>query len=878
MRTCLSLKRKSVSALLAALLSTALMFTACPSGDDPEAEAPTVTGVTINPQNPWVVKGGSLALSATVTGKNNPAQTVTWSITEADVQPGTGIDADGLLTVNANEARSTLTVKAASTAAPDKVGITTVSLPAPNTGVIASVEVNGTLRVGQTLMAVPKDAEGGIVTDAAFQWLHGIDQYHLENIAGATSVTYTLVQDDLQKRMAVEAKNSATAAAVRSLELDPVEAGGENSGETIISKGVQGPDIGTDAASGNDQPHSHLYWLDPKVDNPGDYTLITGFTLHYTVLTPGKLGGSGEFPCSVIMAAKGARTGDDFIMDYTATIPAYRGEAEEIATYAIANGYLGPMVFLNCTDGSDKYPEPGVGSKVDWTYTGTTALFDEENDLMTVFGIWGDFEVTGVEWIKGSIAAGDPTEDWDPVAVTNYADIETVPQGTANNGFNYIDITVPANGTGPFPVVFWVHGGGWSTLTRKSVIISDTKQYMLYKGYAWVSAEYTLAQSLTAGDPAWPQMVKDLKLALRWLRAHGGEYNLDTSYVVTMGESAGGHLALLLGTTNKDGVSAERAAVLAPYEDTSTGWSAYSSDVQGMVSYFGGIVMLKEIWTTPDSNPVNLITEDSPPVFLTHGENDRTAPIQASYSFENRYKELKGSDSPDITTLYYTSAPHGSRAVFDSSQTMARVKNFIIGHNPTADYGIADKRVVAQWKHNTASTVSVTFSVDGTFFMSGENQGTYTLTSAGALTMNITTLKLTIVGKAVINADGSLTISGIGNQIFGFLNGTYTAVQGNEGGIKIDDDRIYGVWEQAGNADLGTLTFDKDGYCTYSKGSGSYAYTLEAGVLKTNYYTYTDQGNVSFTDDNTLVLSGFNTALSMGGFKDFNGTWTRKAQ
>ena len=63
-------------------------------------------------------------------------------------------------------------------------------------------------------------------------------------------------------------------------------------------------------------------------------------------------------------------------------------------------------------------------------------------------------------------------------------------------------------------------------------------------GIAVASADYRLS-----GEQTWPAQLHDAKAAVRWLRARGQEVGLDRERIGAWGESAGGHLALLLGLT-----------------------------------------------------------------------------------------------------------------------------------------------------------------------------------------------------------------------------------------------------------------------------------------------------------------------------------------
>ncbi|MCL2270126.1 MAG: hypothetical protein FWC24_02160, partial [Treponema sp.] len=88
-------------------------LTACPDGNTSSSK-PTVSNVTVSAAGnaASVAKGSTLQFSATVTGTNSPAQTVTWTIDTTGVAAGTTISASGLLTVAAGETQTSLTIKA----------------------------------------------------------------------------------------------------------------------------------------------------------------------------------------------------------------------------------------------------------------------------------------------------------------------------------------------------------------------------------------------------------------------------------------------------------------------------------------------------------------------------------------------------------------------------------------------------------------------------------------------------------------------------------------------------------------------------------------------------------------------------------------------
>ncbi len=88
-----------------------------------------------------------------------------------------------------------------------------------------------------------------------------------------------------------------------------------------------------------------------------------------------------------------------------------------------------------------------------------------------------------------------------------------------------------------------LHGGGWRTGNRTMHI--PLAQHLAARGYVTITAEYRLST-----EALYPAAVHDLKAAIRWMRANAHTYNIDSQKIVSLGFSAGGQLAALLGNTN----------------------------------------------------------------------------------------------------------------------------------------------------------------------------------------------------------------------------------------------------------------------------------------------------------------------------------------
>jgi acetyl esterase/lipase len=95
----------------------------------------------------------------------------------------------------------------------------------------------------------------------------------------------------------------------------------------------------------------------------------------------------------------------------------------------------------------------------------------------------------------------------------------------------------------PLPVIVFIHGGGWRG-GDKSSGIGHVGRFVQSSEYAGASIGYRLTD-----EAQWPAQIHDCKAAIRWIKAHAKEYNLDATKIGVWGTSAGGHLVSFLGTS-----------------------------------------------------------------------------------------------------------------------------------------------------------------------------------------------------------------------------------------------------------------------------------------------------------------------------------------
>ncbi len=100
------------------------------------------------------------------------------------------------------------------------------------------------------------------------------------------------------------------------------------------------------------------------------------------------------------------------------------------------------------------------------------------------------------------------------------------------------------------PGVIIIHGGGWATGDKGAAREINIGTTLASQGYVCMSINYLLQPK--EGPRIWPRNLHDCKTAVRWLRANSSKLQLDTEHIGVIGGSAGGHLALMLGLTDKE--------------------------------------------------------------------------------------------------------------------------------------------------------------------------------------------------------------------------------------------------------------------------------------------------------------------------------------
>jgi acetyl esterase/lipase len=221
-----------------------------------------------------------------------------------------------------------------------------------------------------------------------------------------------------------------------------------------------------------------------------------------------------------------------------------------------------------------------------------------------------------------------------------YATVEGVPLR--------LDLARPVGG-GPYPLVICLHGGARQAGSRADV--RSAVRRLAEHGYVAAAVEYRLT-------PRWkfPAQIDDVRAALAFLRSNAALYSIDPQRVAALGESAGGHLALLLGLM--DGPAAGAGSTATPAASSNR---VEPARLRAVVNFYAPTdlrsrrprpaaePLLQKSFEGRDSNalpadfagtsdrgepvmarisPVTYVDSCDPPVLTLHGAADLLVPVE----------------------------------------------------------------------------------------------------------------------------------------------------------------------------------------------------------------------------------------------------------
>ncbi len=260
-----------------------------------------------------------------------------------------------------------------------------------------------------------------------------------------------------------------------------------------------------------------------------------------------------------------------------------------------------------------------------------------------------------------------------------------------------LDIYIPNDINGPYPVILGIFGGAWLGGSSKGSDMAPIIEGGHNHGYAVVCVNYRLS-----GEAKFPAAVSDCKAAVRFIKANAAKYGFNPDKIAAWGASSGGHLTAMLGTTGN---------VTTLDGDTTTN-SSYPSNIQAAVDWFGptdftkmdeqfkasgvssmlgshsaagspesqfiGTAVSSNPTLAQKANPISYIstmnTATAPAFFIQHGSKDNLVPYQQSVILADALKPVIGNSK--VTFEIINGAGHGT-SEFSAASNIKKIFAFL---------------------------------------------------------------------------------------------------------------------------------------------------------------------------------------------------------
>ena len=238
------------------------------------------------------------------------------------------------------------------------------------------------------------------------------------------------------------------------------------------------------------------------------------------------------------------------------------------------------------------------------------------------------------------------------------------------------------------PAVLYFPGGGFISADHEKFL--EMRYALAREGFVVAACEYSTVPT------KFPALIEDAKAAVRFIRAHADEYGVDASKIGILGDSAGGYLVQMMGTTNGEkgwdkgehlDVSSDVQAVVTMYgisDITKIGEGLGQDEIHASPAVTEALLLNGPAFKSFPGAPVNAdknkaryasamghIDGTEPPFLILHGSADRVvSPLQS----KDLYEALKAK-KVDADYVLVRGAQHGDLPWFQPA-VISRIVNF----------------------------------------------------------------------------------------------------------------------------------------------------------------------------------------------------------
>jgi acetyl esterase/lipase len=245
------------------------------------------------------------------------------------------------------------------------------------------------------------------------------------------------------------------------------------------------------------------------------------------------------------------------------------------------------------------------------------------------------------------------------------AQVETIPDvvyGHKDGLAMTFDVIKPKANANGAAVIFMV-SGGWVSNYRPPQQAATQFKDLLDKGFTLIAVRH-------GSSPKYliPEIVSDVRRAVRFIRYNAKQWGVDPNRLGVCGGSAGGHLALVLGTASDNGdpnakedfmkESDRVASVVAyfpPVDLRPLARGLNPPPTGGTLDRFPALNFEKE--KAADYSPIVHVSPDDPPTLLIHGDKDSLVPVNNSKVIHEAFQK----NNVKTQLIIIEGAEHGFR-------------------------------------------------------------------------------------------------------------------------------------------------------------------------------------------------------------------------
>ncbi|WP_295770879.1 alpha/beta hydrolase [uncultured Mucilaginibacter sp.] len=230
--------------------------------------------------------------------------------------------------------------------------------------------------------------------------------------------------------------------------------------------------------------------------------------------------------------------------------------------------------------------------------------------------------------------------------------IKNISYSNANKQSLLLDVFAPKRQQKRLPAIIIIHGGGWRSGNR--IQHYALAQQLARQGFVCFTPAYRLST-----DALYPAAVNDLKAAIAWVKSHAKKYNVDTKKLSVLGFSAGGQLATLLGTTEKNLMAIVDIDGTLAFIHPESGEGDDSKSISAATYWFGyNKTERPDLWR--EAAALTHVGPQTPPTLFINSSVDRMHAGRTDYiDTLNKYKIYSEVHTSQIRRIHFACLSRG---------------------------------------------------------------------------------------------------------------------------------------------------------------------------------------------------------------------------